>query len=263
MRTTCACRNGHDRLRIAGVPLDPMSRGELLAHYQRFLACEETHVVNHLAAHPFVLAKDDDGFCASLASADLNLPDGMGVVWGARVLGATGVRTRLDGPTSMLDVMRWGLIRGLRHSLVGASPETLDALERNLTRGIRGVRVVGVHSPPVREITHAGVEADLRAVGSRADILWVGLSTPKQQRWAEIARRHHPAKVIVTVGAAFDFHAGAKAHAPEWIQRSGMEWAFRLAHEPTRLWRRYLIGNPRFAWTVLSERVARGSRRAA
>jgi N-acetylglucosaminyldiphosphoundecaprenol N-acetyl-beta-D-mannosaminyltransferase len=107
----------------------------------------------------------------------------------------------------------------------------------------------------MREVTHAGVEQDLRAIGTDADVLWVGLSTPKQQRWAELARQHRPAKIIATVGAAFDFHAGTKPQAPVWMQRAGLEWTFRLATEPRRLWRRYLIGNPRFVWAVLNQRM--------
>jgi N-acetylglucosaminyldiphosphoundecaprenol N-acetyl-beta-D-mannosaminyltransferase len=155
----------------------------------------------------------------------------------------------------MLNVMRWGLVRRLRHSLVGGSAQTIEELQNNLRRRIPGLRVVGAHSPPVREVTHAGVEQDLRALDADADVLWVGLSTPKQQRWAELARQHHPAKVVATVGAAFDFHAGNKPQAPGWMQRAGLEWTFRLATEPRRLWRRYLIGNPRFVLAVLNQRL--------
>jgi N-acetylglucosaminyldiphosphoundecaprenol N-acetyl-beta-D-mannosaminyltransferase len=114
--------------------------------------------------------------------------------------------------------------------------------------------VAGTYTPPFRVLTDAEeAELEQRIEESRSDIVWVGLSTPKQERWMAAHVGRIAAPVLIGVGAAFDFHAGLKPQAPRWIQQSGLEWAFRLGTEPRRLWRRYLKNNPRFVWHVLQQ----------
>jgi N-acetylglucosaminyldiphosphoundecaprenol N-acetyl-beta-D-mannosaminyltransferase len=200
---------------------------------------------------------------AALQSADLNLPDGMGVVWATRIMGAREKELpgRLYGPTVMLEVIGWGIDREITHSFVGGSPSTLVALMSRLSDTFRGVRIQGAYSPPVRDVAPHTVAEDLAALGTSSDVLWVGLGTPKQQLWAHYAKALRPSRIVATVGAAFDFHAGTKRQAPDWIQRAGLEWSFRLLSEPRRLWRRYLIGNARFVAAVAKDRITANASR--
>ena len=129
----------------------------------------------------------------------------------------------------------------------GRNAGALAQLTRNLRLRHPGIRIVGGHVPPWRELTDAeeeAVAADIKRSG--ADVVWVGIGVPKQEKWMARMRHRLAAPVLVGVGAAFDFHAGLIPQAPGWMQRLGLEWAFRLAQEPRRLWRRYLRYNPRF-----------------
>jgi N-acetylglucosaminyldiphosphoundecaprenol N-acetyl-beta-D-mannosaminyltransferase len=207
-------------------------------------------VVNHLPAHPTVLALRAPSFRDVLNRADLNVADGKGVVWASRLQGFTRMRQRVYGPDFLLRIAAWSEPRELRHAFVGGTPITLSRLTSALQRRFPQLRIVAKHAPPMRPVTPAGVEEDARLLGEAADFLWVGLGTPKQQVWADLARVHRPAKVILTVGAAFDFLAGTKPQAPRWMQDAGLEWAFRFAMEPRRLWRRAILDNGIFIWAV-------------
>jgi N-acetylglucosaminyldiphosphoundecaprenol N-acetyl-beta-D-mannosaminyltransferase len=132
------------------------------------------------------------------------------------------------------------------HYLIGGSPQTLAALQAAIAGRWPTIKVVGAESPPFRTLTTAEREAQyMRIRKSGASMVWVGLGTPKQDFAAREMARHLPVTALA-VGAAFDFLSGSKPQAPQWMQRSGTEWAYRLAHEPRRLARRYLWGNPRF-----------------
>ncbi len=144
-----------------------------------------------------------------------------------------------------------GVARGWRHFLYGARPETLARLEANLLARYPGALIVGRYSPPFRPLTEAEDAAVCDAIdASGADIVWVGLSTPKQELWMASHCGRLSAKALIGVGAAFDFHANTVRQAPRFVQRSGFEWLFRLAMEPRRLWRRYLTNIPVFLWGV-------------
>ncbi|MDX2149532.1 MAG: WecB/TagA/CpsF family glycosyltransferase [Bryobacteraceae bacterium] len=188
----------------------------------------------------------DREFQRVLNSAAIATPDGMPVVWALRSFGARQ-QARVYGPNLMLSLCERAQDAGLRVYLYGASPETLDSLRQNLLRRCPRLTIAGVHSPPYRALTSAEdaeiVEEIRRA---RPDIIFVGLSTPKQEFWMSKHQAALPGTVMVGVGAAFDFHAGRLRQAPEWMQRRGLEWLFRLTAEPRRLWRRYLTIVPAF-----------------
>jgi N-acetylglucosaminyldiphosphoundecaprenol N-acetyl-beta-D-mannosaminyltransferase len=147
-----------------------------------------------------------------------------------------------------------------RHAFVGSTQKTLAQLDEAVRERF-GALNVHFYAPPMRDVTPQGVIEDLDFVAPGTDVIWVGLGTPKQQQWAEIARLHRPAALIVNVGAAFDFVAGTKRVAPRWMARLGLEWLYRLGSEPSRLWRRYIVGNPRFVAGVIRQTV--GSKLAA
>jgi N-acetylglucosaminyldiphosphoundecaprenol N-acetyl-beta-D-mannosaminyltransferase len=179
-------------------------------------------------------------------TAALVVPDGMPLVWLSWFHRLQGVG-RVYGPDLMLEVCRHPEGIAARHFLYGGGEGVADRLAARLRDLIPGLRIVGTYTPPFRPLTD---EEDAEIVGtinrSGADIVWVGLSTPKQERWMAQHLGRITAPVMIGVGAAFDFHAGLKRQAPLWMQRSGLEWSFRLVTEPRRLWRRYLINNPMF-----------------
>jgi N-acetylglucosaminyldiphosphoundecaprenol N-acetyl-beta-D-mannosaminyltransferase len=183
-----------------------------------------------------------------LQAASINLPDGKSVVWANRLLhrGRGIPSDRVYGPDLFLEVLERGQTHGLRHYLLGSTPNVLASLESELRRRFPRVEIVGVESPPFRPLSETERSDQVRRIAdSSADVVWVGLGTPKQDWESAHLAKEVPA-VFGAVGAAFDFVAGEKRQAPRWIQRRGFEWLFRLVAEPRRLWRRYLFGNVRF-----------------
>jgi N-acetylglucosaminyldiphosphoundecaprenol N-acetyl-beta-D-mannosaminyltransferase len=185
---------------------------------------------------------------AALNGADWVTPDGMPVVWALRRLGAAQAG-RVYGPDLMLAVSAASAERGLRQYYLGGAPGVAEALAAELTRRFPALVVAGFDSPPFRAQTEAEEAAMLDKIdAARADIVWVGLGSPKQDLWMARCRPRLRAPLLVGVGAAFDFFTGRQAQAPGWVQRSGLEWLFRLLSQPRRLWRRYLIYNPKFVY---------------
>lgn len=234
-------------LRTCGVRLDAYGRAagaDALVDRARTGGSAAVHLCN---AYTLSLAVRDADFAALLDRGDVNYMDGTPLVWAARRKGID-VPQRVYGPDLMLDVMDAGREHGLRHFLHGSSQDVLDDLQANLVEQLPGLQIVGAHSPPFRALTpQEEDEAVLRIKEAGADIVWVGLGTPRQDHFVDHLRDRIPVP-LVAVGAAFDFHAGRKAQAPAWMQDRGLEWLFRLVTEPRRLWRRYLIGNWIFLW---------------
>ncbi|MEI7888590.1 MAG: WecB/TagA/CpsF family glycosyltransferase, partial [Actinomycetes bacterium] len=178
-------------------------------------------------------------------SGDLNLPDGMPLVWLGKRFGLP-ITNRVYGPDLMSQILDQGRSSGLRHYLYGTTAETLSQLRDRIETRFPGAQIVGSEAPPFRPSTRIEEQAlAARMSDSQADVVWIGLGTPQQD---ELVHRLRPelAAVLIPVGAAFDFLAGNKSQAPKWMQQRGLEWLFRLCSEPQRLWRRYLIGNSVF-----------------
>ncbi|MFD5948333.1 WecB/TagA/CpsF family glycosyltransferase [Streptomyces collinus] len=212
----------------------------------------DVHLTN---AYTLALADRDPGLRAILSSASLNLPDGQPVVWANRLLHPTAAlpSTRVYGPDLLTDVFALTQHTDVNHYLLGSTPQVLDALHRELRRRYPGARIVGTCSPPFRPLHVDERRQQVERIRSAAaDIVWVGLGTPKQDRWAAELCDALPV-VAVAVGAAFDFVAGNKPQAPHWMRHNGLEWLFRLGCEPRRLWRRYLFGNARFVHGVVRQ----------
>jgi N-acetylglucosaminyldiphosphoundecaprenol N-acetyl-beta-D-mannosaminyltransferase len=187
----------------------------------------------------------------------MTTPDGMPLVWCGRYAGASWMR-RVYGPDLMLRVCAQSVEKKWSHFFYGAGPGVAEDLAAALTARFPGLEVVGVDTPPFRELTDEETRTTAEKINlARPDIVWIGLSTPKQERWMARFRPLLTAPVLVGVGAAFDIHAGRVSQAPLWMQRSGLEWSYRLAMEPRRLWRRYLTVIPRFAVKILIHPPAR------
>ncbi|HEX4125647.1 MAG TPA: WecB/TagA/CpsF family glycosyltransferase [Tepidisphaeraceae bacterium] len=187
--------------------------------------------------------------------AGMVTPDGMPMVWLSQLGGFSDV-SRVYGPDLMEAVCTQSVAKGWRHYFYGGAEGVAERLKDRLTARFPELKVVGTFCPPFRPMS-AEEDAELiRAIDAAGpDIIWIGLSTPKQEYWMDQHIHRLKAPVLVGVGAAFDFHAGVKNQAPRWMQRSGLEWFFRLITEPRRLWKRYLINNPLFISYVLAEKL--------
>jgi N-acetylglucosaminyldiphosphoundecaprenol N-acetyl-beta-D-mannosaminyltransferase len=196
-------------------------------------------------------ARRDPEFRRILNQSWLTTPDGMPVVW----MGPPGVE-RVYGPDLMLAVCDAGRDRGLRHYLYGGIPGVAEELGARLTARYPGLLVVGCFTPPFRELDDPEMDR-LRSevAGSQPDIVWVGLGTPKQERFMADPGATLDTALLVGVGAAFDFLSGRVRQAPRWMQRAGLEWLFRLCMEPRRLGMRYLRTNPMFVLRAAAQRL--------
>jgi N-acetylglucosaminyldiphosphoundecaprenol N-acetyl-beta-D-mannosaminyltransferase len=180
----------------------------------------------------------------------------MPLVWISRLQGFRHV-DRVYGPDLMLAVCERSAERGFRNFLYGGREGVAERLSARLRERFPRLQIVGTYCPPFRPLTE---EEDARVVAminrSGADIVWVGLSTPKQERWMAAHLGKIEVPVMIGVGAAFDFHAGLVPQAPRWMQRSALEWLFRILAEPRRLWRRYLVNNPTFIMLILFQALS-------
>jgi N-acetylglucosaminyldiphosphoundecaprenol N-acetyl-beta-D-mannosaminyltransferase len=195
-------------------------------------------------------------------AAGLVTPDGMPLVWISRWRGFRNT-TRVYGPDLMLAVCERSMATGYRHFFYGGHDGVPEKLARRLERRFPGLTVAGTYSPPFRKLTPDERKAVVQRINdTKPDIVWVGLSTPTQERWMAEHVNELTASVLLGVGAAFDFHAGLKRQAPQWMRQNGLEWLFRLLNEPRRLGRRYLVNNPQFIWLMLLQ-MWRGSEEPA
>lgn len=205
--------------------------------------------------HTVMECQRDPALRETVNGAGLRTPDGMPMVWLSRHAGHEHV-SRVYGPDLMLELARRSPETGHRHFFYGGAPGVADELARRLEDRFPGLNVAGTHCPPMVSVGELESEETIREINdSGADIVWVGLGTPKQDWWVANHRPLLTAPVLIAVGAAFDFHTGRVRQAPTWMQRHGLEWLFRLSQDPKRLWRRYLIDNGLF--------VARLARREA
>lgn len=198
------------------------------------------------SVHGIVTAVFDPAIRSILNDADIVTPDGMPVVWALRSFGAHN-QARVYGPTLMLHVCEMAERASYSVFLYGGKPDVLDRLRQNLRSQFPNLQIAGIYSPPFRPLTpKEHVEVGRRIREANANIVFVGLSTPKQERWMASYRSELPGCVLIGVGAAFDFHARTLRQAPAWMQNAGLEWLFRLMMEPRRLWKRYALIIPIF-----------------
>ena len=203
--------------------------------------------------HGVMEAQGDARLRGILNGAFLNTPDGMPMVWVGKLQGF-GHMGRVYGPDLMNRVCELSRRKGWTHFLYGGGDGVAQELQRRLEDKFPGLNIVGTWTPPFRPLD-AAEEAELaRTVNAlKPDIFWVGLSTPKQEKFMAQYVEKLEVTLLFGVGAAFDFHAGRVRQAPRWMQRSGLEWLFRLCCEPRRLWRRYFSNNPRFAFRIICQ----------
>jgi len=216
-----------------------------------WIARRERHYVCVTGVHGVMESQRNENLRRIHNQAGLVTPDGMPLVWLCKLKGFRHV-DRVYGPDLMLALCERSVTMGYRHFFYGGENGVPELLATVLKKRFPGLQVVGTFSPPFRPLTLKEDEQIVQMINEAdPDIVWVGLSTPKQELWMAEHRERLKAPVLIGVGAAFDFLSGRKPKAPRWMQRSGLEWLFRLVNEPKRLWKRNLVNNPTFLVLVI------------
>jgi N-acetylglucosaminyldiphosphoundecaprenol N-acetyl-beta-D-mannosaminyltransferase len=242
------------RADVLGVHVCASTFSNAVATLASWVETGRREYVTFTGVHGVMEAQRDEALLKIHNAAGFVACDGMPLVWSCRSAGYRDAE-RVYGPDAMLALTERAAARGWRVFFYGGKPGTAESLAARLGERFPGLQVAGMYSPPFRELTAAEIDAEIEMINaSEADLVWVGLSTPKQERWMAARRNALDAALLLGVGAAFDFHAGHVRQAPAWVQRCGLEWLFRLGMEPRRLWRRYLRNNPAFVWNIARTR---------
>lgn len=242
-----------ERLNVLGVGVSAITMAQALATIDIWIAHRQQRYVCVTGVHGIMESQRDPLLRRIHNRAGLVTPDGMPLVWLCHLHGLRHVE-RVYGPDLMLALCEHSLAAGYRHYVYGGAEGVPELLAERLQQRFGGLQVVGTCSPPFRPLSTEEDQQVVAAINAAApDIVWVGLSTPRQEHWMADHVGRLSAPVLIGVGAAFDFHSGRKRQAPRWIQRHGLEWFFRLLNEPRRLWRRYLINNPLFVLLIAQQ----------
>jgi N-acetylglucosaminyldiphosphoundecaprenol N-acetyl-beta-D-mannosaminyltransferase len=249
------------RVNILGVGVSAITMEMTLHTLEGWISRQESQYVCVSGVHGVMESWRDADLRRIHNAAGLVTPDGMPLVWLSRLMGFSQVE-RVYGPDLMLAMCERSARRGHSQFFYGGAPGVAEKLASRLQSRFPGLQVAGAYSPPFRALSPEEDDAVVELInGAAPDIVWIGISTPKQECWMAEHRARLKAPILIGVGAAFDFHAGLMRQAPRWMQKSGLEWSFRLALEPRRLWRRYLINNPWFLWLVLLQALGGARRR--
>ena len=240
------------RINVLGVGISAITFDAAVQSILQWVAQHERHYVNLCTTHTVLECTYAPSLNDIVNNGSLTFPDGMPLAWLGRAKGFKA--ERVYGPDLMLAVCDQGQAAGVRHFFYGGGPGVPELLADKLRARYPKLQVVGTYSPPFRPLT-ADEQHEVVAMlnASHADIVWVGIGTPRQDYWVGQYRPLLTAAVLIPVGAAFDFHAGLKKQSPRWMMRLSLEWLFRMLSEPRRLGMRYLISNPTFIWKVLMQ----------
>jgi len=239
-----------NRANVLGVGVDAVNMAAAVSVIDAAVASGQKGYVCITGVHGVMEAQRDQTLRAILNNSLVTTPDGMPTVWVGRWQRFRAM-DRVYGPDLMLEVCALSVAKGYTHYLYGGKPGTAEQLRSALERRFPGIRVVGTYCPPFRALD-AGEERDLtkRVNVLKPDLFWVGLSTPKQERFMAEFIGKLDTTLMLGVGAAFDIHTGQLEDSPAWMKRAGLQWVHRLCQEPRRLWKRYLINNPEFVFRM-------------
>ena len=243
------------RVNVLGVGISVLNLRTALAAVVDAVRTRRKGYICVTGVHGVMEAQDDAGFKRILNGAFLCTPDGMPMVWAGKLDGHNGM-SRVYGPDLMLAVCAWSESSGCRHFFYGGAEGVAALLAQKLKEKFPKLQIAGIYTPPFRQLNpdeEKQLQEQVRA--AQPDILWVGLSTPKQEKFMAEYLPKLDATLMVGVGAAFDFHSGRVKQAPRWMQRCGLEWFYRLCSEPRRLGKRYLRNNPLFVLKFLGQKT--------
>ena len=241
------------RVNILGVGLSVLNLRTALATIAAAVSERRKGYICVTGVHGVMEAQDDPAFKKILNDAFLCTPDGMPMVWAGKLNGHREM-SRVYGPDLMLDVCAWSEISGVKQFFYGGADGVAELLAQKLKEKFPKLQVVGTFTPPFRALNAdelKKLQSQVRAAAP--DIFWVGLSTPKQEKFMADFLPQLDATLMIGVGAAFDFHTGRVRQAPRWMQHSGLEWFYRLCQEPRRLAKRYFKNNPLFALKIIGQ----------
>jgi N-acetylglucosaminyldiphosphoundecaprenol N-acetyl-beta-D-mannosaminyltransferase len=246
---------------VLGVNLDALNLPDAVALVESWIAEKRRSFAIFRDVHGVMLCQRDEKLRAAHLAAGMVATDGMPLVWLARR--AFGPKIgRVYGPDFMELFCRSTAVKGYRHYFYGSRPETVKRLVDVLCAMAPGMVVAGTLSPPFRQLSPEERQTIVRTINeARPDVVWVGLSTPKQELWMMDQLGKIEAPAMLGVGAAFDFLSGTKPQAPRWMRQSGLEWAFRLATEPGRLAKRYFVNLPAFIIAIFAQRLGLGPKK--
>jgi N-acetylglucosaminyldiphosphoundecaprenol N-acetyl-beta-D-mannosaminyltransferase len=248
---------------LLGVPVAVTDYDEVMGVMDRLVETREKGYFCAAPVHAVMVAQDDPATHAALSGSTLTVPDGMPLVWALNLMGEQ-LEDRVYGPELMLRYSRRCAEKGHRVWLYGGRDQgSLAQLALSLRKEHPGIQIIGGYSPPFRPLDREEEDAVIAEINeAKPDVLWVGIGVPKQEKWMAHMRSALDVPVMCGVGAAFDFHAGRISQAPEWMQRRGLEWIYRIAQEPRRLLPRYLWFNPRFVVSMARQLIAERLHRA-
>lgn len=242
-----------DNFDVCGIPVSAINLQEACRQIDQWIQEKQRRYICIAPAATIVEAQDDQDYRRVVTGADMITPDGMPLVWIGRLKGKRRVG-RTYGPDLLEALCKEGETKGYRHYFYGGTEETAQRLKTNLKRQFPNVQIAGHYVPQQQPIHFSEKKEILEAIDqSGADILWVGLGSPKQDFWMAEHRNLLNVPVMIGVGAAFDFLAGTKPQAPRWMRQAGLEWFFRLCCEPRRLAKRYLVGNTQFIYFLIKD----------
>jgi N-acetylglucosaminyldiphosphoundecaprenol N-acetyl-beta-D-mannosaminyltransferase len=240
----------HEHADVLGVKVSAVNMHSAVELADQWVGAGNPGYICVTGVHGVMEAQSNSKLLQILNHAVLNTPDGMPMSWVGRLQGHSNM-DRVFGPEFMYSMCRLSLSRGYRHFLYGGQPGVAEQLQKTLEKEFPGLQVVGTYTPPFRSLNIEEEEVLLHQVqDARPHIIWVGLSTPKQEHFMAQYVQRLGVPLLVGVGAAFAYHTGKIRDCSPWIKRAGLQWLHRLAQDPKRLWRRYLRNNPVFIWNI-------------
>jgi N-acetylglucosaminyldiphosphoundecaprenol N-acetyl-beta-D-mannosaminyltransferase len=241
---------------ILGVKVDLVSCAQTLQVMDSAIQSARPLAVSFVNVYSIMTSRRDALLREAINGSSLAVADGMPLVWISRWTDAP-LSDRVYGPDLFESFCTLADSKAYSYFFYGSSPAVLSALTRKIRDQFPRIRIAGALSPPYREIT---ADEEARFIDeinrSNADVLWIGLGSPKQEKWMHSVRHRVRVPVLAAIGAAFDFHAGSVRQAPKRVQKMGLEWLFRLLMEPRRLWKRYLLNNPGFVLLIFKEIIS-------
>jgi N-acetylglucosaminyldiphosphoundecaprenol N-acetyl-beta-D-mannosaminyltransferase len=245
------------RVDVLGVDLAAVNMDRAIDLAEAWIETGKSGYICMTGVHGVMEAQSNPDLRLILNQAVINAPDGMPMAWVGWLQGQRQM-DRVYGPDFMANLCLRSVQKGYRHYLCGGEPGIAHALKSALEKRFPGLQVVGTFTPPFRDLTQQEEADFLNDVRSaKPDVVWVGLSTPKQELFMAKYVERLRVPLLVGVGAAFDFHTGRIDEAPAWIKRAGLQWLHRLLQDPRRLWKRYLLNNPAFLWRISLQLLTR------
>jgi N-acetylglucosaminyldiphosphoundecaprenol N-acetyl-beta-D-mannosaminyltransferase len=236
--------------KVLGISVDPLDLESAVARVAEELEARRNGYVCFIGVHGVMEAQRDPRMAQVYAHATMMVPDGAPTVWVGRWQGFSAMQ-RVAGPDLMLEIFRREQFATCTHFFYGGKEGVAEELRDSLTQRFPWVRIVGTHTPPYRDLTPQEEDSLARRIHElKPDIIWVGISTPKQERFMMRFLPLLNSTLMFGVGAAFDFHTGRIKDSPQWVKRAGMQWLHRLAQDPRRLFWRYLRNNSAFLWHI-------------